>query len=88
MIGTGAVLIHKAVLKLHSKVIFVFLLYFQFPFLAILLMDKECNKFVVHQITIIKHILYRLAVNGKQRIPWFQFQFLPDTAGNHFGYNV
>ena len=75
MIGTGAVLIHKTVLKLHAKIIFIFLFYFQFPFLAILLSDKERNKFVIHQITIIKHILYRLAVNGKQRISRFQFQF-------------
>ena len=60
VIGTGAVLIHKTVLKLHAKIIFIFLFYFQFPFLAILLSDNERNKFVIHQITIIKHIISRV----------------------------
>ena len=88
MIRAGTIFVHKTVLKFNSKIILVFFFHFQFPFLAILLPDKERDKFVIHQITIVKHILYRLAINGKQCIPRFQFQFFSDTVRKNSGYYV
>ena len=88
MVGTGAIIIHKTVFKFYSQIILIILLNLKLPFLTIFFADQKLYYLIIHQISIIKNILHQLAVNGYQYIPWFQFQFLPDTAGNHFGYIV
>ena len=79
-IMTGAVIIHEAVLKFHSEIILKLLLDLQLPLFPVGFLNQYGQVFFIDQVMIIEDILDLLIVDGQQKIPGFNPQFLRDAA--------
>ncbi len=82
LIAAGPVVAHQAAFKLCAQFLVVVLVDLQKPFLAVCLSHKHFHILVLHQITIIEHILYFIAVDRKEHIARLNAHLLCNGAGN------
>ena len=83
LIPAGTVLIHKAVDKGNSQILFQILFDLQLPFLTIRFSYQHGQVLIICQIMIIKYIFYWFTVNGNKLIPRLDLQLIRYAS---FGY--
>ena len=82
-IGTGAVIIHQTIVKGHSQIFFIILVYFQQPFFTGGLRNQHLHIFLFNHILVVKNILHRLSIDFQQPVSRLNSHFLSDSAFFH-----
>ena len=83
LVTARAVVAHQTVFKLHAQIFVVILVDFQKPLRAVRLAHKYFHILVLHQITVVEHILYFLVIHGKKDVARFHSHLLRDGTGHN-----